>query len=73
MGTATLGRQVTGSHLAVIDALASELRLPVEQVTGAYFEEIARLEADARIKTFVPVLAAGKVRSRLQRRRPSQG
>lgn len=67
MATVTQNRQGSGSHLAVVDALAKELQLPVETVAGAYFEEISRLEADARIKTFVSVLAVGNVRSALRR------
>jgi hypothetical protein len=56
------------SHIAVVDALAKELQLPAERVAGAYFEELARLEESARIKTFVSVLAVGAVRSGLRRR-----
>lgn len=66
MSTTTQGRTSARSHLAVIDSLASELQLPVEKVAGAYFEEVARLEKDARIKTFVSVLAVGAVRKELR-------
>lgn len=69
MTKATQDRQLSGTHLAVIDALAKELQIPVERVSGAYFEEISRLESGARIKTFVPVLAVGRVRNELRRRR----
>jgi hypothetical protein len=59
--------------MAVIDALANELSLPVERVAGAYMQEVSRLEAQARIKTFISVLAVGTVRNELrarQRARP---
>jgi hypothetical protein len=56
------------SHIAVVDALAKELRLPAERVAGAYFQEVARLEESARIKTFVSVLAVGAVRNGLRQR-----
>lgn len=61
--------RVSGTHLAVIDTLAKELQLPVDEVTGVYFDEISRLEAEARIRTFVPVLAVNRVRNELRRRR----
>ena len=66
MSTMTHGQTSARSHLAVIDSLASELQLPVEKVAGLYFEEVARLERDARIKTFVSVLAVGAVRKELR-------
>lgn len=71
MATARQDERGTGSHLAVVDALARELQLPVDRVAGAYLEEVSRLEASARIKTFVSVLAVGKVRSELRQRQPA--
>jgi hypothetical protein len=61
------------SHVAVVDALAKELQLPVDSVAGAYFEEVARLEETARIKTFVSLLAVGAVRAGLRRRESTDG
>ena len=66
MQPVTKGREVNGSHRAVIDTLARELDLPAEQVERVYVEEIKRLDADARIKSFVTVLAAGRVRTVLR-------
>jgi len=60
--------KASGAHLAAIDALAKELQVPVDEVTGAYFAQISRLEADARIRTFVPVLALNRVRDEMRRR-----
>jgi len=59
------------SHVAVVEALARELEMPADRVAGAYFQEVARLEETARIKTFVSVLAVGAVRNGL--RRPASG
>lgn len=68
MASPTVGSKATTSHIAVVDWLANELQLPVEKVAGAYFQEVARLEEKARVKTFVSVLAVGAVRTRLRRR-----
>ena len=67
MASPTIANKAMSSHVAVVDALAKELQLPVDSVAGAYFEEVARLEESARIKTFVSVLAVGAVRTGLRR------
>jgi hypothetical protein len=69
MASPTVDSKAVNSHIAVVDALAKELQLPAERVAGAYFQEVARLEESARIKTFVSVLAVGAVRSGLRRSR----
>jgi hypothetical protein len=43
----------------------------VDRVAGAYFQEVARLEETARVRTFVSVLAVGAVRNGLCRRASS--
>ena len=68
MTSPTIGNKAMSSHVAVVDALAKELQLPVDSVAGAYFQEVARLEEKARIKTFVSVLAIGAVRTELRHR-----
>ena len=68
MTSSTVGNKAMSSHVAVVDALAKELQLPVDSVAGAYFQEVARLEEKARIKTFVSVLAIGAVRTELRHR-----
>ena len=68
MTSPTVGNKAMSSHVAVVDALAKELQLPVDSVAGAYFQEVARLEEKARIKTFVSVLAIGAVRTELRHR-----
>jgi len=61
-------QRLTGSHRAVVDSLARELELPVEQVESVYLSEVTKLESGARVKTFVSVLAAGNARAKLRRR-----
>jgi hypothetical protein len=51
---------------SMVVALARELDLPVEQVTRVYEQEAASIDATARIRTFVPVLVASRVRARLR-------
>lgn len=71
MSSPATGQSGKASHVAVVDALAKELQLPVDRVAGAYFQEVARLEENARIKTFVSVLAVGAVRNGLRHHAPS--
>lgn len=68
MSSPAAGHSGKASHVAVVDALAKELDVPVDRVAGAYFQEVARLEETARIKTFVSVLAVGAVRNGLRHR-----
>ena len=53
-------------HQAIIEALAREVSAPIEEVTALYTIEHAKLDAVAKIKTFVPVIANRRVRSRLR-------
>jgi hypothetical protein len=53
-------------HQANIEALAREVSAPIDEVTALYTIEHAKLDAVARIKTFVPVIANRRVRSRLR-------
>ena len=55
---------------AAMESLARELSVPVEQVEKACRREAEAIEADARIKSFVPVLVTSRVRSELRRRQP---
>lgn len=52
---------------AAMESLARELSVPVEQVEKACRRETAAIDADARIKNFVPVLVTSRVRSELRR------
>ena len=53
----------------MIGSLARELDLPFEQVGRVFNEEAARIEATARIKTFVGVIVASRVRAALRQQR----
>ena len=53
---------------AAMESLARELSVPVEQVEKACRREAEAIEAEARIKSFVPVLVTSRVRSELRRR-----
>jgi hypothetical protein len=53
-----------------VDAIAPETAAPADIVQALYEEETARLNAQARLKQFVPVLAIKRVKERL--RKPSQ-
>ena len=52
---------------ALCESLARELHVSAWQVEAIYREELSRLAAGARIKTFLGVLATRRVRARLGR------
>ena len=52
-------------HEQAIEALAKEARVAVDEVRALYNAEHARLAEHARIKTYVPVIAARLVRTAL--------
>ena len=54
---------------SAIEFLARETGTPVDTVKEIYRAEREKLERSARIKTFVPVLAHGRVKSILHRER----
>lgn len=53
----------------LIESLAQEHSAPVEHVRALFEEEHARLQADARVKTFVSVIATRLVRNALHAER----
>lgn len=57
---------------SVVHSLARELDLPLEQVARVYEDEASRIEAGARIKTFVSVIAASRARVELRRQQSSR-
>ncbi len=59
--------RINGPHRKVVHSLARELELPVERVETVYLTEVAKLEAGARVKTFISVLAIGNARAQLRR------
>jgi uncharacterized protein (DUF2126 family) len=52
----------------VLDAIAQELELPIDEVAAAYRQELTRLIARARIQRFVPTLAIRNTRKLLRHR-----
>ena len=60
-------------HEAVINDIARDLSAPVDVVRALYEEEVAALAAQARLKQYIGVIAAKKVRQRLRRSRTRIG
>jgi Protein of unknown function (DUF3562) len=52
---------------AAVDAIARETAAPADIVKTLYEEETARLDAQARLKQFVPVIAINRVKQRLRK------
>jgi Protein of unknown function (DUF3562) len=52
---------------ATVDAIARETAAPADIVKALYEEETATLNAQARLKQFVPVIAINRVKQRLRR------
>ena len=53
-------------HASMIEALAAELHRPIDKVRGVYEDEMVRLKANAKVKTFLPVLAARCTREKVR-------
>lgn len=53
-------------HEAAITALAAQTRVTVAVVRDLYEEEMAALEAEATVKSFIGVIAARRVKERLR-------
>jgi Protein of unknown function (DUF3562). len=65
-------KQVTADPAnAIVRSLALELDMPAEHVAHVYRAEAVKIEAEARIKTFVPIIIAGRVRAELRRQQLS--
>ena len=50
---------------SVVNALAQEIRQPVETVRIVYEGEFVRLKSNARIKDYLPLLASRRTREKL--------
>jgi len=59
-------RQRVASRSAV-ETLAVRSNKPFETIERLYLEELARLERDARIRTYLPLVALRRVRDMLRR------
>lgn len=53
-------------HEQIIEAIARETDVSVERVREIYETERSRLDADARVKTYVSVIATRLVKNALQ-------
>lgn len=60
-------RVTTDPVPSVVHSLAREMHLAVEHVARVYRDEASRIESEARIKTFVPVIVTSRVRAELRR------
>jgi Protein of unknown function (DUF3562) len=54
-------------HAGVIARLSDDLDVPLDEVGEIYREQLDRLAAGARIRSFLPLLAARNTRSVLRR------
>lgn len=52
-------------HEQIIEALAKEMDVSIDRVRAIYESECSRLDADARVKTYVSVIASRLVRNAL--------
>lgn len=66
MATAIQPSMSSVKHDQIIEALAKETAVSVERVREIYELECSRLDADARVKTYVSVIATRLVRNALQ-------
>jgi hypothetical protein len=57
--------KTSGPHSAVARELARQTNRSIEDALAAYEKELTMLEAQARVSTYVPVLAKRKARERL--------
>jgi hypothetical protein len=53
-------------HDRIIEAIAREMDVSIERVRAIYESECSRLDADARVKTYVSVIATRLVKNALQ-------
>jgi hypothetical protein len=51
-----------------VEVLAQESHAPIDDVAQLYGNELAKLEVDARIKSFIPIIALRNVRDLLRQR-----
>jgi len=52
-----------------VDTISRETGAPAHVVRALYEEETARLDAQARLKLFIPVIAIQRVKRRLRQRK----
>jgi hypothetical protein len=67
MKHATGIQQGPEARMDLVNMLARELEMSVEQVERIYGEEASKIEANARIRTFIPLLVTSRVRAEFRR------
>lgn len=65
MATAIEPTLSSSKHDQIIEALAQEMAVSIDRVRAIYESECSRLDADARVKTYVSVIATRLVRNAL--------
>lgn len=65
MATAIEPTHSSSKHDQIIEALAKEMAVSIDRVRAIYESECSRLDADARVKTYVSVIATRLVRNAL--------
>ena len=68
---AGVSRRARGSGRTPVEKLAAHWNCPLERVERLYASELTMLEAEAKIQTFVPLVALRRVRDVLRRGTPS--
>jgi Protein of unknown function (DUF3562) len=63
----SLERTQANADDPTVDAIARETAAPADMVRALYEEETASLNAQARLKQFVPVIVINRVKQRLRR------
>ena len=71
--SAASNRKALASQEAAISSLATETQAPREIVKRLYDEEMAALQANAKVQTFIGVIAGRRVKERLMARQGSNG
>jgi Protein of unknown function (DUF3562) len=70
---AAADRRALASQDAAISSLATETQTPREVVRRLYDEEMAALQANAKVGSFIGVIAGRRVKKRLKAQRASNG
>jgi len=67
MGTIYVNEAEAALHEAAIDALAAEMRRPIEEIKTHYERELKRLQEGARVRDFLSVCASRHLRQHFRK------
>jgi hypothetical protein len=73
MAFAYSNSQIQTEHRLAIKALSSELDVSVDDMTAMYEEQLAIMEAGARVRHYIPILLRRKIMDILSRRNTAAG